>query len=165
MALCNVCKCGYSRRTHLIGLLSASITYAALIAALLITSDRNQWIICSWVAVVLVCVVFWLLRARPKCFPVFHFVTLCIEFVYNCVSFAYLIYWSTIYALRLRDDFDKWLLVVTAAVALLAFQYALLVYVTLAMPYMLLRGTVAQRAALAKEVPTPRGIHVPGVSA
>ena len=168
MAKCAACKCGYRRRTHLVAHLVALLTYAALIAALDISEDGNRWLIGSWAAAVLVCLVFWLLRARPKCFPVLHFATLCAEFVYSALTLASLVYWCTVYALRLRDKCcsNTWLLVATAAIALLALEYALLAFVTLAVPYVLLRGSVAQRAALAKEVvPTPRGIHVPGISA
>ena len=169
------CKFGYSRRTHLVVLLSALITYAALIAALVTTNDRHRWILGIWVALLfvgwLVCIVFWLLRARPLYFPMFHFVTLCIEFVYYCVALASLIFWSAFYALRLINEFDMWLLLVTAIVLLLALEYAFLMFVTLPVPYVLLRGSVVQKAELAAHVsiaavnlPEAAGVKLPGAT-
>ena len=159
------CKCGYSRRTHLIGLNSALITYVVLIVALFITKDDRYCIAGSWLIVILICIVFWWLRGFHKWFPLFHFITLCVEFVYHCLPLVTLTYWSTIYVRLLLDGINVWLMVVTVTVALLVLEHAVLVYKTLAVPYVLLRGSVAQKAELATQVVSNAVVNLPGATA
>ena len=166
------CKYGYSRRTHLIGLLSAPITYCVMTQALIINKDKldNRYCIAGSLLLVTLTTacyyVLWWLRGFHKWFPLFHLITLNIEFVYHCVVLVTLTYVITIFVELLLEGFNIWLLVATVAVALVVFAHGVLVYVTLAVPYVLLTGSVAQAelAELAEQV-SGAAVILPGDTA
>ena len=159
-------ECTYSRSKHLIGLIVLAIVYIVLIVVSIIGGFGlylGGWIVC-----IIVYVVLWWLRGLPslaKWFPLFHYITLIVEFVYHCLSLLTGIYWSITYIIHLFKGFDLWFLLFTIAIIILTLTYALLVYVTLAVPYILLKGTVAQKAELAKEVMSSAAVNLPGGAA
>jgi hypothetical protein len=152
----------YSRRNHIIGLIVLAIVYIVLVVLSII--GGFGFFLGSWLVAIIVYAVFWWLRGLPalaKWFPLFHYITLIVEFVYHCISLLYGIYWSIMGILALFKGFNLWSLLMIIAFIIITLTYALLVYVTLAVPYILLKGTVAQKAELAKEVMSSDAVNVP----
>ena len=150
----------YRRRIHLIGLIVLAILYIVLIVVAIIGGFGI--FAGGWLVSIILCAVFWWLRGLPsiaKWFPYFHYITLVVEFVYHCTSLLYGIYWIITAILTLFSTFQLSLLIWPL---ILTITYALLVYVTLAVPYILLKGTEAQKAELAKEVMSSAAVNLPG---
>ena len=154
----------YSRRNHIIGLIVLAILYIVLIVVGIIGGlgfFGGGWIVC-----IIVYAVLWWLRGLPslaKWFPLFHYITLVVEFVYHCISLLYGIFESITTIITLfHVGFSFWWLLWTIAIIIITLAYALLVYVTLAVPYILLKGTEAQKAELAKEVMSSADVNLPG---
>ena len=155
------CNWGYSRRAHLIGLISAFITYLMLIAALFFAKDDRYFVSGGMSLVLLNCILLWWLRGSYKFSPKFFNFTLNIEFVYHSVPLVVFTCLSGFYLRSLLDEFHVRLLVVTLAFTLAALAHAMLVFVTLAVPYVLLRGSAEQKAELATQVVSGVVVNLP----
>jgi len=153
----------YSRRNHLIGLIAAAVFYIALLVILIISNGGLYYI--GWLIGIIIYVVLWWLRglsSLTKWFPLFHYITLIIEFVSHCLSLISYIYWAIFTVIAVFNGFKIYVILLAVMYVLLVLVYAFLVFVLVAVPYVLLKGTVEQKAELAKEVSSGAAIELPG---
>lgn len=153
----------YNRRTHVIGLILAAIVYIALLVFAILHS--GAFVYAGWLIGLVIFAAFWWMRSLGslvKWFPLFHYITLIIEFVSHCLSLLYSTYWAIMFVLAIFKGFNMWVLLVAICLVLLVPVYLLLVYVLVAVPYVLLKGSLEQKAALSKEVISSDAVSLPG---
>lgn len=141
----------YCRLTHVIGLLVAMLVNLVLLAFLLIYGGSIYYVL-SWSALLIVYAVLWFVRRLATLvnwFPLFHYIGLVVELVSHCLMIVLLVVWASNRWFGLFDKFYAWLLLMSMALVL---AYVLLVVLLAPVPYVLLAGSEAQKAELAREV-------------